>query len=172
MKFTNRKMQVPEDYAEVAKVMSVWQSDPVTVQMLREEDEKIPETGNLWTNEAGKVCGFDRLRLVAVLDTGELVGYGGISRAPWTEPGELWHSVIVLPEYRRAGIGTAIFRQLEDWAQGIGAEFTLQSVRHEDESSIRFAKERGYEVERSTFESKLELKSFDRPDLESVIGQV
>lgn len=172
MTFCIRPMRVPGDYEGVAQALSCWSSDPVSAEVLIEEDRKIPETGRLWQDQ-GKLGGHDRRRWVAVHEEdGVVAGYGCVFRAPWNAPGELWHAVIVRPEYRNQGVGRCLYSCIEEWAVSIGASQLLQSVKENDRSSREFAKRRGFETERQTFESKLELYTFHRPDLDAVVEQV
>lgn len=172
MSYCIRAMKVPDDYVGVAAALSCWTSDPVSPEVLIEEDRKIPEQGNLWRVD-GKVGGHDRRRWVAVSDEdGAIAGYGAVLRAPWNAPGELWHSVVVRPEYRGQGIGRNLYACIEEWAQSIEASQLLQSVRENDPASLSFAINRGFIEERRTFESKLDLGAYCRPDLDGVIDKV
>lgn len=167
-----RLMRVPEDYREVAQVLSKWSSDPVSPEVLAEEDRKIPDPGKLW-EEQGKLGGHDRKRWVAVdEEDGRIAGYGAVSRAPWTEPGDLWHTVIVRPEYRKQGVGRNLYACIEEWALEVGASQLLQSVKEDDPESKAFAERRGFEADRKTFESKLDLGSYSRPGLEAIVESV
>ncbi|WP_438446339.1 GNAT family N-acetyltransferase [Gorillibacterium sp. sgz5001074] len=170
MTYCIRPMKVPGDYEGVARVLSSWQADPVRPEVLVEEDRKIPEKGNLW-NDNGKLGGHDRRRWVAVSEeSGEIVGFGGVFRAPWNAPGELWHSVIVLPEHRHQGIGRTLYGCIEQWATEIGASRLVQQVKENDPEAIRFAENRSFTEERRMFESKLDLTAYQPdPDLEGIL---
>jgi RimJ/RimL family protein N-acetyltransferase len=169
MSFCIRSMRVPDDYKGVAEVFSTWSSDPVSPDVLIEEDRKIPEQGRLWMDN-GKLGGHDRRRWVAVSeDDGTLAGYGGVFRTPWNAPGELWHTVIVKPKYRGFGIGGTLYGCIQEWAQEVGASRLLQQVKENDPASIRFAEKLGFTEERRTFESKLLLQDYHKPELDGVV---
>lgn len=157
MSYIIRKIRTPDDYASIAEILGYVFSEPTTAENLADEDAKIPDTGSLWINEDGLLAGFDRYRLVAVNEKGEIVGYGISWRAPWTEAGELNHLLAVHPDYRKQGIGRALYKELENWAVLNGASKLNYEVNDHEASSITFAEHRGFEQERHLFESVLEL---------------
>lgn len=172
MSFCIRRVKVPDDYEGIARVISCSSPDPVTVEMLMEEDRKIPETGHLWEQE-GKLGGHDRQRWVAVDEQeGSIAAYAYLFRTPWMEPGEIWFSVIVLPPYRKQGIGRTLYGCVESWAVEKGAERLLVFVREQDAASLAFAGTRSFDEERRSFESKLELAGFDRPELYEAVEKL
>ncbi|SDW35986.1 Predicted acetyltransferase [Paenibacillus sp. PDC88] len=152
-----RKIRTPDDFASIAEILGYVFAEPTTAENLADEDAKIPDTGSLWINEDGQLAGFDRCRLVAVNDKGEVVGYGISWRAPWTEAGELNHLLAVHPDYRKQGIGRALYTELENWAVLNGASKLNYEVNDNDASSIAFAEHRRFDQERHQFESVLEL---------------
>ncbi|WMT43011.1 GNAT family N-acetyltransferase [Paenibacillus sp. D2_2] len=154
-------MQTPDDYSEVANLLNYILSEEIHADNLAIEDSKIPAVGSLGKNESGLLTGYDRMRIVAVDEKGVIVGYGISWRAPWTAAGELNHALIVNPHYRNQGIGAALYKKLEQWAYDIGASKLNYEVHDDQDSSLAFAREHGYEQERHNFESVLELNSFD-----------
>lgn len=168
MNFTVRKMQPPGDYAGVADLLNYVLSEETHANNLASEDSKIPEVGTLGQNESGLLTGHDRMRIVAVNEDEAILGYGISWRAPWTAAGELNHCLIVNPHYRHQGIGAALYNALEQWANEVGASKLNYEVHDNQDSSIAFAREHGYEQERHHFESVLELNSFDRSLFECI----
>jgi ribosomal protein S18 acetylase RimI-like enzyme len=64
-------------------------------------------------------------------------------------PEVLQVDVTVLPDFRRRGIGEALFRELSARARELGKAELQVEVREDDEQSIRFAERRGFrELER------------------------
>ena len=57
-------------------------------------------------------------------------------------------SVYVLPEHRRLGVGTALYRAVSEWARSLGAEALYGDVEESDPESLDWALRRGF-VERS-----------------------
>ncbi|GIP31800.1 GNAT family N-acetyltransferase [Paenibacillus sp. J2TS4] len=172
MKYTVRTIQIPGDYEQVARIMNHVLSEEINAEILADEDAKIPSKGVLKRNENGLLTGFDRFRLVAVDEQEHILGYGISWRAPWTADGELNHTLVVGPQYRNQGIGNELYKNLEEWAVANGANKLNYEVRDNELSSIEFAKKNGYTIERHSFESILDLSSFDRSLLEQINKQL
>ncbi|MFC4001497.1 ribosomal protein S18-alanine N-acetyltransferase [Prauserella oleivorans] len=83
--------------------------------------------------------------LVALSDTGEVVGYAGLARAG--RPGD-WetsvHTIGVLPEYQGQGVGTELLRALLERADELAAPVFLE-VRTDNDSAIRLYEKHGFE---------------------------
>ncbi|NOV02938.1 GNAT family N-acetyltransferase [Paenibacillus planticolens] len=159
-KFTIRKMRQPDDYAAVASLLNLIWSEPTTAERLQKDEDSIPP-GKLHYNEEGQLMGWDRPKWVAEDEHGQVVGYAIAWRAPWTEPGELSHTVVVRPENRGIGIGRGLYDALRQWAFEVRASRLIDYMRETDEKSLAFAERRGYVKERHTFESVLDLAAFD-----------
>lgn len=108
--------------------------DEETAYMMYEPGErqsKANDLNRLKANISAAVSGADLL-LVAVTDTGEMVGY------IWAERGKLnrvLHTAYIVVgirrAYRRQGIGTAFLCMLDDWAKNNGVirlELTVECV--------------------------------------------
>lgn len=168
MKFSIREIQIPDDYPQIANILNWVLSEKTSADILAEEDAKIPAKGLLHKTENGLLAGFDRYRIVAVDEEDRIIGYGISWRAPWTAVGELNHSLVVEPSCRNQGIGHQLYVTLEKWAQTYGASKLNYEVSDDEENSIAFARKHGYKVERHTFESVLDLASFDKSLLHSI----
>lgn len=161
MSYFVRNVQLPQDYDSIANLLNTILSEDTNSEELAAEDAKIPTTGSLYLNADGQLSGFDRHRIVAVNAQGKAAGYGISWRAPWTAAGELNQTLAADPAYRGHGIGSMLYEQLEAWAVQNGASRLNIEVRDDDKHSIRFAERWGYQVERHTFESVLDLNLFD-----------
>lgn len=169
MKFQIRSIRVPDDYKAAASLLnSIW-SEPTTAQRLQDDEDKIPP-GKLHYNEDGQLMGWDRPKWVAEDEQGRVIAYAIVWRAPWTEPGTLYGTLVVDPDYRGKGVGTAMHDVLADWAVTVKASRLIGFQKETDETSLAFAKRRGYAVERHTFESVLDLAAFDRPELNDTVS--
>lgn len=165
-----RRMRQPDDYAAVAPLLNMIWSEPTTAERLKEDEDKIPP-GKLHYNEGGELMGWDRPKWVAEDGHGQVVAYAIAWRAPWTEPGALIHTVVVDPESRGKGIGRALYDALYQWAIEVKASRLIDFMRETDEMSIAFAERRGYVKERLSFESVLDLASFDGGSLYDSINE-
>jgi GNAT superfamily N-acetyltransferase len=109
------------------------------VRMVVVPNERAPSV-----DELRRVETPDRLLLLAELD-GELTGSGLASRSEMAGLGSL--APRVLPEARRRGVGTALFRPLAAHVDSLG--FTEANSTVGDEESFAFAKRFGWrEVDR------------------------
>ncbi|MDD9271653.1 GNAT family N-acetyltransferase [Paenibacillus sp. GCM10023248] len=169
-KFRIRPLRHPDDFAAVAPLLNTIWSEPTTAERLQLDEENIPP-GKLHYNEEGELMGWDRPKWVAEDERGQVVAYAIAWRAPWTEPGTLSHTVVVHPERRGQGIGSALYDTLLQWALEVKASRLIDYMRESDERSLDFARRRGYVQERHTFESVLDLAVFDGETLFDAIQQ-
>jgi GNAT superfamily N-acetyltransferase len=168
--FVIRRMQPIDNFKVIAPMLNLIWSEPTTAERLQEDEDKIPP-GKLHYNEDGKLMGWDRPKWVAEDKDGHIVGYAIAWRAPWTEPGALFHTVVVSSGSRGYGIGRGLYTALHQWAEEVKASQLIDYIRETDERSLAFAERRGYAKERHTFESVLDLKSFDSGQLDSCIKE-
>lgn len=163
MNYTIRKLRHPDDYAAVAPLLNLIWSEPTTAENLQADEEKIPP-GELHYNEEGKLVGWDRPKWVVEDENGRVVAYAIAWRAPWTEAGALIHTLVVHPDVRGNGIGKALYATLLEWSLEVKATRLINDMRESDKRSITFAERRGYLRERHTFESVLELGSWEQDE--------
>lgn len=169
-KFIIRRMRQPDDFAAVAQLLNWIWSEPTTAERLKAEEDQIPP-GKLDYNEKGELMGWDRPQWVAEDEFGQVVGYSIAWRAPWTDPGTLIQTNVVHPESRGNGIGRALHDTLHQWAAEVKASRLISFLRETDDRSVAFAERRGYVKERHTFESVLDLASFDGGNLYDAINE-
>jgi len=86
------------------------------------------------------------------LDYGDFIGPGGsvaVALMP-QRPTTGYVLLIVLPEHRRSGVGSALYREASSWLRERGVHRIDARVSEDDEESIAFAGRRGFqEVERN-----------------------
>ncbi|MEK3732987.1 MULTISPECIES: GNAT family N-acetyltransferase [unclassified Paenibacillus] len=162
MTSTIRPLQLPEDYEGIARLLNSYWPEPTTAERLMEDDAKMYTEGHTYLNADGLLAGYDRTRRVAVTAAGEIVGYLLSWRAPWTEPGQINNTLIVMKSYRRQGVGQLLARHAALWSQGLGAKRLVSEIWDDCEDSLRFARHQGFTVERHTYQSVLPMEHFDR----------
>jgi GNAT superfamily N-acetyltransferase len=87
-----------------------------------------------------------------------------------TRPHSGWTVLSVLPEHRRRGVGTALYRTVSDWLRGQGIEEIRASVNEDDPDALTFAERRGFrEVERNA-RAILDLGELDAPAIDPPAG--
>ncbi len=63
------------------------------------------------------------------------------------ERGEVWaESLFVLPDYRRQGVGSALYQEAETLAEELGADTVYNWVHPNNERMIAFLRKQGYQV--------------------------
>jgi GNAT superfamily N-acetyltransferase len=147
MTFEIRPLDPTTDFSRVAELLSLVELEPVTEAMLLETDAARPD-------------GEIRQQLVAVDATGVIVGFGETGRVPWHKPGLFWTFVVVAPEVRTRGIGSALFASVLEFSRGHGALTMRACTRETCADGLRFAERVGFRIERQAFESVLEIATF------------
>lgn len=94
------------------------------------------------------------------------LAYADVYRQPWHTPGEFTGRVLVAPERRRNGLGTALLDHICDFAVRHGAAVLAGRVREDDADGRRFAERHGFRVRRHTFESIVDAASLSREAME------
>ena len=137
------------DYEAFAAMQrSVWPGYPETVQEWKH-----------WDSSRGSGTLFRRF--LAEMD-GVVVG-AGLCCEPWrsSAPGKYHVSCDVHPEFRRQGIGTALYDQLTDLLAEHGATILVARTREDRADGLRFLARHGFEQVMRSPISHLDLASFD-----------
>ena len=155
---TFRPMDIKEDAAVMARLYSCTVPEPIT-----------PETArDWWTLRTGEM----RVTMLAVDESGCPIGYWDVDRETWMQPSRFYIKVIVAPDARRRGLGATMYEHALRLARQQGATHLESMVREEDEVSLRFARQRGFAVERHLFESTLDLAGFDERPYSPLQGRL
>ena len=144
---TFRAMDLTTDAAELARLYSYTTAEPITVETILD----------WWALREGEV----RVTMLACDENGRASGYWDIDRETWMEPGHFYMKVIVAPQERGHGLGTQMYAAALEAACAHGATHLESRVREGDRVSLQFAERRGFRIEHHTFESTLDLTSFD-----------
>jgi len=161
MSFTLRPLRLPDDYEAIAKLVNTYWSEPTDADRLEQDDGKLYMVGHTFTDENGLLGGYDRLRQVAVTEHDVVVGYLWIWRAPWTELGNLNHTMVVDQTYRKQGVGKQLFQLAMEWARTLGTNKIVTEVWDDDAAALDFARNRGFDIERHAFQSVLKIEGLD-----------
>lgn len=141
--------QNDEDYRQAVDITnSVWPEYPDTVEEWKEGDEK--------RSKLLKVG-----RFFAELD-GQKVGFANYGQSLWVNhPGKLFVGIAVLPEFRKRGVGTALWEHLCQEVQQFDPLRLLAHTREDYEEGIRFAQKLGFNECMRDWESRLDPESLD-----------
>ncbi len=141
--------QNDEDYRQAVEITNaVWPEYPDTVEEWKESDEKRSKLTK-------------RGRYFAEIE-GRPVGFASYSQSLWiNHPGKLFVGVEVLPEFRKRGVGTALWERLRQEVQQFDPLRLLAHTREDYEDGIRFAQKLGFNECMRDWESRLNPESLD-----------
>lgn len=149
--FTLRAAQYPADAQAIAEVKNAADpSWPVSAEMLLHSyDSRNPAHAyaDVVAEQGGRVVGVGSL------------GPDSFAHEDW----RYWGGLLVHPQAQRAGIGTAIYNQLLQWAKARGAREirTMLSDLPHDAAGVDFLKRRGFEAKWERYESSLHTRDVD-----------
>jgi mycothiol synthase len=147
------------DLGRIVELQNLWQPEPLTEEIKRDQDRRFPPGGIL-------------RRMVAEIEGEGIVGYSGSSRVPFEEPG-LWRiSVTVDTPWRCKGIGSALASEAIEFARSNGATKISDYVLEKGQAGIRFAERLGGKRSEHLFESSLDPRSFDPSPYEERIEKL
>ena len=137
-----------EDFAQIAN--ACYPDNPLTTEELRHEAAN-------WNHAK-----YFRLQLIGDDETGKAVAYGEVQhRSNRFNPAKYWLDVYVQPAAQRRGYGSALYERLLAVLRernAIEAQTAAQDTRPE---TIAWLEHRGFEEKRRTWESRLDVASFD-----------
>ena len=147
MSFRIRVADPVNDYPEVARLRSLVETPPIAADDLRALDADCRSSDFV-------------LRVVAD-DEGRVVATGHAVNNVWHAPGAFRLGAIVDPPHRRRGYGSKLLDYLEHTASKNGAtEYHLRVADRDPESAV-FVERRGYSRVAHTYESVLDLSTYD-----------
>jgi len=150
-----RPAHLTTDAPGLAHLLSLTTTEPVTVEQVHKR----------WQPAEGQA----RFTNVALNDEGQIVGLADVGREAWLKPGRVRLTLVVAPEWRHQGIGSRMFAEGIRFAQAQGASRVESDVRENAAEALGFAQRRGYRVDRHSFESTLDLASFDERPFASTL---
>lgn len=143
-----RRTDPAHDYDRVAELRNLFETEKVTAERMRQFDAERQE-------------GDFHYGAVAELD-GKIVAAGVAHRTMWHAPGMYRLIVRVDPDCHRNGFGAKLLSHLEQAAAGDGATSLEASASDADGGvGLAFLNKNGYELVAHSFESVLDLATFD-----------
>jgi GNAT superfamily N-acetyltransferase len=144
---TFRPINIQTDAAELARLYNYTVPEPIT-----------PETANdWWTVREGEI----RSVILALNESEEAIGYWDVDRETWMKPGRFFLKVTVAPGQRCRGLGTQMYADALRFARENGATHLESKVFETDTDSLQFAEAHGFKILHHSFNSSLDLTSFD-----------
>ena len=154
------RMLNPEtDYERFAELRVQVETLPVTTEILRDRDRDWPAKGV-------------RRGTVAVDSADRVLGYCTVFRRPTEPAGRFTLRLVVDKKLRRQGIGSTLYEEAAQYLEEDGATRVQAQVREPCKNYLRFAKERGFRLDRHVFEFVLAIDDFDSEAFARVIDSV
>jgi GNAT superfamily N-acetyltransferase len=159
MSFTLRPVEPARDFGRIAELVSFAESEPLTETILWEMEVKFPSAGV-------------RRRFLAEAPSGQGVGYVSLWRLPHQIPGDFGLNLVVDPAFVRQGVGSALYDHVLEAVREVGAVSLNAKVRDNCPDCLLFAERRGFQRESHSFESTLDLATFETERFADVIPEV
>ena len=111
-------------------------------------------------------------RFAAEVDK-EPVAFAYFSQLEWMfHPQKFDMNVLVHPDYRKRGIGSALYDTLIEHLQAYDPIKLITFTREDWNDSIKFVEKRGFEVEFREWESRLDMTTFDPSQFSGTVEKV
>lgn len=146
--YSIRNANTETDLPDIVRISNPYESQPRTVDEMRKWFEYTPP-GRL------------HRRLVSVDEHDAVTGYGGYVHEAHSPTGHFTAWVIVDPDDRGQGIGSALWDRLAADLQANGASRLVSDVLDDDAQSLVFAQRRGFVIDQHFFTYELDLSAFD-----------
>ncbi len=153
-----RPMNIETDAAELARLYNYTVPQPITSETALD----------WWTLREGEI----RSAILAMNESGGAIGYWDVDRETWMKPGHFFIKVIVAPDQRCRGLGAQMFVDALRFARENEATHLESKVFETDSASLKFAEARGFKIVHHSFNSSLDLTSFDEHRFASLMDHL
>lgn len=153
--------KTPEEYALLAHVLNaVWPEYSTTAEIIKYDDDSTDSSRF-----------FERFFVKN--DAGMAIGYGRYCETWWADSEDQYEiDAMVLPEYRRQGIGALIYDHIMHVLAPRQPKSYLAETREDRKPAVRFLKKRGFESHMRESESELVLNTFDAARYDPLIEKL
>jgi GNAT superfamily N-acetyltransferase len=136
------------DLPALAALTSAQNTEPITAESMRRQDELRPATDPY-------------IRLGAYDEAGQLLGFVFGWHAEDMAPGEFFCRVRVDAAHQGRGIGRALWAKTMEWLREQGATSIVSGLLEDDERAKRVVQAAGFQITYRLFESTLSLPDWD-----------
>jgi DNA-binding transcriptional MerR regulator/L-amino acid N-acyltransferase YncA len=143
-----RNARIDIDMPDIVRITNPYEDQPRTVDEMREWFQYSPP-GRL------------HRRLVSVNENDAVTGYGGYVHETHSREGHFTVWVIIDPDCRGQGIGSALWDRLWEDLKEKEATRLVSDVLDDDTQSLIFAQRRGFAIDQHFFTYELDLTTFD-----------
>ncbi len=144
------------DFPRIAELTSMVEPEPIDAEAVRERVYSASPS-------------LIQQRIVAVDSDGFITGFSTAFHDSWLIAGHFWIHMIVDKAQRRLGVGSLLFDDAFRYVQQQGATYIDSEVFDQCEECLQFAQHRGFSILRHTFESRLDLGTFDESPFAGII---
>lgn len=145
------------DYPALVEMLNQCDPEPITADQLRQWDD--PQPGKL------------RRRLIA-LDGEKIIGYSLVGHDTFDPDGRFQIAIIIHPQHRHQGLGRQLYDEALAFAHQQGATSLATDIQDNDPASRQFAERRGFQLQTHSFESVINLHTFDPAPYAGLIESV
>lgn len=162
---TSRPFQLrdfrPTDIPDFVEAINlVYPDEPSTVEQMEYWESSYPKDN-------------PRLRAVAEWHDGKTIGFAACFNPFWmVTPGAYWLEMLVHPDYRRHGAGSALLAAVEPFAWQQSALRLWSNGREDHLDGVAFAEAHGYHRIGIRFESVLDLDTFEEAPFVSAFDRI
>ncbi len=146
--YSIRAARIETDLPSIVNITNPYEDQPITADQLREWFQYNPP---------GRI----QRRIVPVDENDAVIGYAGYVHEAGTPDHHFRVWVIVAPEHRGQGIGSALWDAMLKDLRELGATRFGSDVHDNDPQSLAFAERRGFAIDRHFFNYELNLTAFD-----------
>jgi len=143
-----RNVCIDTDMPNILRITNPYEDQPRTVDEMR---------GWFQYSPPGRL----HRRLVSVNENDAVTGYGGYVHEAHSPKGNFTAWVIVDPDLRGKGIGSALWDRLMEDLKENGATRLVSDVLDNDTQSLVFSQHRGFAIDQHFFNFELDLTTFD-----------
>jgi GNAT superfamily N-acetyltransferase len=151
-------MNLETDAADMARIYSHTTSEPITEAIARD----------WWTPREGEF----RSVTLALDENQKPIGYADVEHEAWMPQGNFWFKIILVPEARGRGLGSQMYEDALRVARQHGATELESNVRENDPLSIKFVQACGFQIKYHTFESTIDLATFDEHRFDDLTARI
>jgi GNAT superfamily N-acetyltransferase len=136
----------PSDYGKLAQIYdSIFPERARSIDEWKFFDESLDQSKYYWKRYT-----------IRESEKGEIVAFGELGHAPWMfNPDKYWTEIWVDPSKHGRGIGSAIYRKIEEDLRKLGAIAAWASTREDFVTPIKFLVNRGFAEKMRGWESTI-----------------
>jgi len=148
MPYSIRPLDITIDLPRIVELVNTVNPEPMSEETFRTRQER-------------EVPGRVSYTAVTVNEADIISGYVSVVRNPWMAPGHFWARAIVDPALRRHGLGELLYQHTLDFLRTQPTTHLLSEVRDACSEGLKFARKRGFTVQRHLSVSRLYLTEFN-----------